>query len=214
MSRRILCEASEKGAIVVNKCLNRGFEINTIKLEQLLILMHGRMLSLYNKPFFSQEVVARTHALMIDKVDKDFRIYAMEFKEKLEEYICLLEKEEVMNYIIEKYGNLDFFELKELPVLKNLKDLFSKEDQSNIIPNLKIEKMFNFVMGNKQTFDVMAVPCDRAFVVSSDKTEAFLSVKPNPEIRQQQKEMAETFRRNNLVEEGPVLKKNRKPDIK
>ena len=215
MSRRILCEASEKGVIVVNECLNRGIQINTIKLEQLLILMHGRMLSLYNKSFFSQEVVARTHALMIDNVDKDFRIYAIEFKEKLPEYICLLEKEEeVMNYIIERYGNLDFFELKELPVLKKLKDLFSKEDQSNIIPNVKIEKMFNFVMGNKQTFDVMAVPCDRAFVVSPDKTEVFLCVKPNPEIRQQQKEMAETFRRNNLVEEGPVLKKTRKPNKK
>jgi len=208
MSRKILCEASEKGVVVVNECLNRGLEINAIKLEQLLILMHGRMLSLYNKPFFSQEVVARTHALMIDKVDKDFRIYAMGFKEKLEEYICLLEKEEeVMNYIIEKYGNLDFFELKELPVLKNLKDLFSKEDQSNILPNIKIEKMFKFVMSDKQNFEVLAVPYDRAFVVSPDKTEEFLSAKPDPEIRKQQEEMAKLFKSHILTDEGPILKK-------
>lgn len=65
-------------------------------------------------------------------------------------------------------------------------------------------------LSEERQFDVLAVPCDRAFVVSADKTEAFFSVKPNPEIRQQQKEMAERLKINNLVEEGPVLKKTRK----
>ena len=171
------------------------------------------MLSLYNKPFFSQDVVARPHALMIDKVDKDFRIYAMGFKEKLEEFICLLEKaEEVVNYIIEKYGNLDFFELTELHVLKNMKDLLSKEEQSNIIPNEKIEKMFNFVMGNKQTFDVMAVPRRRPYVVAADKAEEFKNSRNTPEESAFVRELAEKFRVNKLVEEGPVLKKTRKPN--
>ena len=214
MSRKFLCEASEKGAIVVNKCLNRRFEINTIKLEQLLILMHGRMLSLYNKPFFSQEVVARTHALMIDKVDNDFRIYIMGFEEKLKEFICLLEKEEeVMNYIIEKYGDLDFFELKELPVLKILKDKFSKEDQNNIIPNVKIQKIFDLFIDNKQTCDVIAVPSRRPFVMAEDKTKQFKNLRNTPGESDFVRKLAETFRMNNL-EEGPVLKKTRKPDIK
>lgn len=64
----------------------------------------------------------------------------------------------------------------------------------------------------KQKFDVLAVPCDRTFVVSPDKTEAFLNVKPNPEIRRQQEEMVKRLNINNLVEEGPVLKKTRKPN--
>ena len=75
-------------------------------------------------------------------------------------------------------------------------------------------KKIGSINEDKQTFDVMAVPCDRAFVISPDKTEEFLNVKPNPEIRQQQEEMAKRFRINNLVEEGPVLKKTRKSDIK
>ena len=75
-------------------------------------------------------------------------------------------------------------------------------------------KKLNQFNEDKHTFDVMAVPCNRAFVVSPDKTEAFLSIKPNPEIRQQQKEMSETFRRNNLVEEGPIFKKTRNPNKK
>lgn len=57
MSRDVLSIASEKGTIVVNECLRRGLYINTLKLEQLLILIQGRMLSLYNRPFFSQDVL-------------------------------------------------------------------------------------------------------------------------------------------------------------
>lgn len=145
MSRKIMCEASEKGVYVVNKCLQKGYKINTIKLEQLLILMHGTMLSLYQKPFFAQNVVARPHALIIDEVDKNFLAFAIEFKERMTEYISLLQNEEkVMNYIIEKYGNADFFELnnkKELTVLRNL---FSKEGEKVVVPNEAIEKVFDY----------------------------------------------------------------------
>lgn len=35
----------------------------------------------------------------------------------------------------------------------------------------------------KQKFDVLAVPCNRAFVVASDKVEEFMSVKLDPEKR-------------------------------
>ena len=101
---------------------------------------------------------------------------------------------------------------KELPVLKNLKDLFSKEDQSNIIPNVKIEKMFNFVMRNKQTFDVMSDPRRRPFVVALEKAEEFKNSRNTPEEIAFVRELAEKFRVNNLVEEGPVLKKTRKPN--
>ncbi len=52
IDRRILCQASEKGKIVVNECLDRGYDIDTLKLEKLLILMHGIMLSAYGDPFF------------------------------------------------------------------------------------------------------------------------------------------------------------------
>lgn len=167
MSRHVLCEASEKGAIIVNECLKRGLQINTMKLEQLLILMHARMLTLYKKPFFKQQVIVREHALMIDEVDEDFRIYAFEFKEVMEEYICLLEKEEeVMNYIIDNYGELDFFDLRDSYVLKKLrehyKDLFSLEEQH---------------------FDILATPYDDAFIIKSDKTEEFKT--PNKIAKQE-----------------------------
>lgn len=145
MNRNIMCEASEKGVIVVNKCLEKGIKIDTAKLEQLLILMHGTMLSLYQKPFFVQNVIAMPHALMVDEVDKNFKMNCMGFKEKIPQYICLLQNEEkVMDYIIENYGNLDFFELNIRKDLSFLRELFCKEGEKIIVPNEAIEKVFDY----------------------------------------------------------------------
>ena len=65
-------------------------------------------------------------------------------------------------------------------------------------------------LSEERRFDVLAVPCDRAFVVSQEKSEEFKNVKPDPVVRQQIEEITEKFRVNNLTEEGPILKKTRK----
>jgi len=65
-------------------------------------------------------------------------------------------------------------------------------------------------LSEERQFDVLAAPCDRAFVVSPEKAEEFKNLKPDPAVRQQMEEMAEKFRVNNLAEEGPVLRKIRK----
>jgi len=216
MNRDVFCLASEKGVIVVNECLKKGIEINTLKLEQLLILIHGIMLSKYKKPFFYENVVARDFSLMIQEVDEDFRAYGMEFKESFEEYITLLEKEEeVMKYVIEKYGNLDFFDLNELYVLKKLRERFIEEtknniDSKNIIPNTEIEKEFDNFLSDKQKFIVMAVPRNRPFTVSSEKLEEFLNVKPDLEIRRKNEEIVKKLRISNLSSSDSSLKKIRK----
>lgn len=54
-------------------------------------------------------------------------------------------------------------------------------------------------------FDVLAVPCNRTFVVSSRKAEEFKNVKLDSVVRKQIEEVTEKF--NNLTEEGMVLKK-------
>lgn len=65
-----------------------------------------------------------------------------------------------------------------------------------------------------QKFDVLAVPCRRAFVVRADKAEEFKNSSNTHEENAFVRDLAEKFRVNNLVEEGPVLKKTRKTDIK
>ena len=102
------------------------------------------MLSLYNRPFFSQDVIARTHTLMIDEVDKEFRINTIEFKEEIVEYVSLLStEEEVMNFVLDSYGSLNVFELQELYELKILKECYSKEGKDIKISKEEIQKIFN-----------------------------------------------------------------------
>lgn len=142
---RILCEASEKGKIIVNRCLDLGYDINTYKLEKLLIMIHGIMLSKYQKPFFRQSVVATKYGSIIKEVEKELFSYAFGFKDRMCEYICLLENEEkLINEIVQKYGNLDAFELNEFKQLKLLNDLCYKEGTLNTIPNKLIEKVFDY----------------------------------------------------------------------
>ena len=62
----------------------------------------------------------------------------------------------------------------------------------------------------KKQLTVLAVPCSRSFVVAPEKWEEFKNQKPNPEIRRQMEEIVKKFKANNLIEEGPVLKKTRK----
>lgn len=66
-----------------------------------------------------------------------------------------------------------------------------------------------------QRFDVLTVPCNKAFVVASEKAEEFINSTTSREDADRIIKLAERFRVNNLVEEeGPVLKKIKKDDKK
>ena len=130
----VLCSASEKGKIVVNECLRKGLNIDTLKLEKLLVLMHIKMLTEYRKPLFKEEVILFNHGLGIKEVDEDFRfVLGPDFNEKIVEYICLLDAEEkVMNEVIRDYGKCDVFELNEVWQLKKLQRLFPDKNGQGI----------------------------------------------------------------------------------
>lgn len=66
----------------------------------------------------------------------------------------------------------------------------------------------------KQKFDVLAVPCSRPFVVSHEKAEQFIKQSNNKEENEFVTNLADEFRRNNLINDGPVLKKVRKHNKK
>lgn len=144
----LLCLASEKGKIIVNECLDRKYHINTLKLEKLLILAHGIMLAKYQTPLFKEDIVATLHGgLMIPRVDRDFIRYAVEFKDKFVEYICLLDDEEkVLNHVLDSYGNLDAVDINEESPLKVCnKSFISLGDSysSSIATNAVIENIFS-----------------------------------------------------------------------
>lgn len=136
MNRGILCKASELGKIVINICLQRGIAINTLKLEKLLIIMQGKMLSRYNESLFDEPITYRNNGgFMIPKVDKDFIYGAVSFKEQETEYLPLLDRQsEVMCEVLNGYGEYNVFELEKLYSFKKLRNMIEKpENDDNLV---------------------------------------------------------------------------------
>lgn len=124
MDKRILCGASEKGKHVVNKCLDKGIQINTIKLQQLLILMQGTCLAKYDDVLFEENILLTDNGLRIDEVNKDFIASAAGFKEKLYGYHSLLDYQNaIIDDIIKLYGDKSLLEdVAPLHALLHYKD--------------------------------------------------------------------------------------------
>ena len=155
---KALCEVCEKGKIVINKCLDKGYSINTAKLEKLLILMQGTMLEKYNKPLFRQDVVAVDAGLVVKKLSQQLLLYEEKigegFAEKIGIYIAILQTEEhVMDEIIDKYGMLDFFELNSDKKIRKISELCYTEGYKNIVPQELMRKVFLYYKFNE--FDVV-----------------------------------------------------------
>lgn len=120
-NNKLCCEI---GKIVVNKCMERGIFINTLKLEKLLILMEIAYIKNYNKSFIRADIGVNSHGrFMIKDVDCFFMKYALEFDEKQAELVGLLESQEYcMEQILEMYGNMDAFDLEDIINRKGLKN--------------------------------------------------------------------------------------------
>lgn len=147
MSRKIMCEVSEKAVCVVNKCIDKNISINTSKLHQLMILIHGTMLSKYQTPFFQENVYATDMRLVVKELEQDCLSQKISFEERMQEYICLLQREEqVIDAIIEKYAGADFLEIGKEKVLRQLREFcYDEENKTNeIVPNELIEKVFDY----------------------------------------------------------------------
>ena len=71
-----------------------------------------------------------------------------------------------------------------------------------------IRKINSYIEKN-QEFSILAVPCRRPFVVAPDKVEAFKNSTNSKEDNDFVRRLAETFRKNNLVEDKPKVKKIR-----
>lgn len=63
---------------------------------------------------------------------------------------------------------------------------------------------------DEQHFDVLAVPCNKPFIVANDKKEEFLAQKTDPNIIAQIRANASKLNVTNATEKGPVLVKTRR----
>ena len=117
----VMCMAGEIGKIVVNKCLARNIFINTQKLQKLLVLMQIEHMKRVKTALFPQDILVWDCGVVIEEVDQGFIQYAIEFTEKQTEYISLLqEQEKTVEYVLKIYGDMDVFDINELPAIHSL----------------------------------------------------------------------------------------------
>ena len=136
----ILCSASEKAKWIINGCLQKGYDINTFKLEKLLILAYGKCLVKTGTKLFNENIVIWEAGAIIKEVDQDFRRYAMGFYAPLREYcLKLYSEEKLIDDIISTYGEMDGFKLNELGMLKELAQL---KDGSGFVSDEDIKRVF------------------------------------------------------------------------
>ncbi len=114
---RIMCKASEIGKIIVNKCLQNGIEINTQKLQKLLVLVQVECIKDSEFPLFSEDIRIWDCGVAIKEVDEDFRQFGTQFTTEFNENIVLLDSEmQYIDNIINTYGSLTASQLNALPI--------------------------------------------------------------------------------------------------
>lgn len=140
---KIGCMSTELGKIVANKCLDKNIPLNTLKLEKLLILMQVEYIRKTEKAFFQETIiVSNQHNTRIKEVEEDFLPYAINMEmissdTRFCEYINLLMKqEEVVETIINKYGNIDAFDLEKTPDIQLMHKISEELNTQNIQPPL------------------------------------------------------------------------------
>ena len=142
--KRILHLSSEKGKFIVNDCLDSKLFINTLKLQKMLIIAHGEMLSRYDKPLFKEKVMTSEYGLFIPEVEKDFLMYENEFNQRLPIYVSLNElEEEIINEVVEIYGSFGQFKINNVEELQKLKQICYKKNSRRVVPNDIIKEVFN-----------------------------------------------------------------------
>ena len=138
-----MCKACELGKIVVNMCLDKQWEIDTAKLQKLLVLMHGLYLAKNKEPLFSENVLIWDCGVAIKEVDKQFREFGGGFCERMPAQLATIRTEqEVIDKVLERYGDKDVFEINEDIRLKKLKDDYYDPTTSVSIDNDEIRKVF------------------------------------------------------------------------
>lgn len=141
----VMCKAGEVAKIVINKCLDRGIRIGTLKLEKLLVLMQVECIKRSKKPLFTEEIVVWHCGVAIKEVDEGFLKYACGFNEKQTEYIALLDKEvESVEYVLKSFGHMDAYDLNKLPTIKRLVEMAVVNSDKTYIPLIAIQGMYQF----------------------------------------------------------------------
>ncbi|MBQ8192676.1 MAG: hypothetical protein IJZ46_01210 [Bacilli bacterium] len=150
-----LCEASKIAKIVINKCLDKGYNVDFIKLQQLLTFIQGTMLAKYNRTFFPQDIYNLETPIIIE-VHKDILTQDIKLERNDTEYTLSEEEESVVEEILERFGIYNCNTLKTTFVLNVLDKIRTGKETIIPIEYLKmvfIEFSFDVAKGNQSIVD-------------------------------------------------------------
>ena len=134
-----LCEVSEIAKIIINKCLDKGYNLDFIKLHQLLTLIQGTMLARYDRTFFPQDIYNLETPIIIE-VHKDILTYDINLERNNLEYTMSVEEESVVEEILERFGIYNCNTLKTTFVLNVLDKI--RTGKETVIPNEYLKMVF------------------------------------------------------------------------
>ncbi len=88
------------------------------------------------KALFPQDILVHdSWGVVIKEIDGEFMRYAIECNEKQTEYIVLLdEQEETIEYVLKEYGNMDAWDINELPLIQELIAKCISVNDKKVIP--------------------------------------------------------------------------------
>lgn len=199
----------------IDKSLKEKIFINGNKLQKILYfcdieyMKSNNGISMFEDDFYAWPkgpVIPEIYSMFFLN-DKGVMLYPPYQKELL-----TINMKKTIDKVLELMGSFDTLELINLTQVEGgpWSKVYNKDDKKHeqIISK---EEMFKFYSNNeenkKQRFKFLAVPCKRAFVVSREKSEEFKKLTNTKRENTFVRKIAETFRKNNLVEDKPKVKK-------
>lgn len=95
---------------------------------------------------------------------------------------------------------------------EDFKNQCNTAEEKNFVKSLAEEFKKNNLVEEEPS--VLAVPCDRAFIVAPEKAKEFNEIKPNPELLKKIEDASKKLNIRVELDEGPILKRALTPSKK
>ena len=138
-------KVKEVAKIIVNESIDKGYFLSCYKLEQLLILMKGIYLERFGETLYPEDIFTTKRGLYIPSVERSGFFCVediLENSDKLPVFIAVLQKEEeVIKYVLDNYGMLDSFDIRDCYAMSRLTIKY-EDEESTKISDSELEKFF------------------------------------------------------------------------
>lgn len=102
-----MCRAILISEVIINKFIEKGYPLNTSKLQKILYYMQKEHLRKYNSPIFNEKIVAWKCGPAIREIDEFFVDGKLGFHTYVEQSIILKDShQDVLDTIFDKYGEI------------------------------------------------------------------------------------------------------------